>query len=233
MTQVRLYRLNSIPEVTPWPGRWMLSAQEVARSNRWLNPARRNEFLWGRALMRYVMAQHGVPRTALKFAPGGKPFLEAGGDLNLSHGAGQVLVGYCPEGWLGVDVETHAPRDTTLMERFFHGHERDWMGQDTARLHRLWTVKESALKALGTGVSGNPARVWFDPAGGGITVMDAPVPQACDAWWMEGDGWTAAAVHVRVSAHAPRAQWEQCHLTASDVLGWMERSGRTEARVQA
>ncbi len=226
---MHVYWLSPAPELTPWPGRWLLSAVEQARANRWLNPARRREFLWGRALLRYVVAQSGLPAEALQFHESGRPFLEGRGDISLAHTADHVVVGICQDGWLGVDVETHAPRDTTLMERFFHAHERAWMGEDISRLHRLWTLKESALKALGTGVSGNPARVWVEPDTGVTMVMDAPAPTAVWSWFEEQPGVTAALVHLARSVEMRHAPLTVHRVTPSDLAGWMASAqGRTQ-----
>src|SRR5690606_10048854 len=97
--------------------------------DRWVSDDKRQEFLTGRALMRHVLGLWGVSPGALRSGAGERPELRGGGDINLSHSGGHFLVGYTARGRVGVDVEVHAPRERTLMDRFFNDDEQRWMGE--------------------------------------------------------------------------------------------------------
>lgn len=117
-------------------------------------------------------ATTGKPRCALK------PHIQ----FNLSH-SGSLVAGVftenCP---VGVDVEkmTTAEIDT-LSQHFFHPHEQELLlqqepAQRTRFFFRLWTRKESCLKAAGCGFAVHPA-----------AFATLPVPH--DGVFLEGAHW--------------------------------------------
>jgi 4'-phosphopantetheinyl transferase len=114
----------------------------------------------------------------LVFGPHGKPLLAAphhGLHFNLSHCADLALLALGHDGPLGIDLEAadRAPSLLGCEEAFCHPEEIVRLplpaADRAAALLDLWTAKEAALKALGTGMSLAPQSVALDPAGQRIT----------------------------------------------------------------
>jgi 4'-phosphopantetheinyl transferase len=188
-----------------------LSPGERLRFERFLAPARRQEFLAGRLLLRHALRAWNVPWEALRLEPSGRPALEVPDlDVSLAHAGGHVLVALARGGRVGVDVEVWRRRQRSLMDAFFHADERAWMADSVPRLHALWTVKEAALKALGEGLCGDPLRVHVSPWDGRVEIRDARDGFAA-CWRHEGAGHSAAAVLLSTSppARAPRVLVER------------------------
>ncbi|MBI5815643.1 MAG: 4'-phosphopantetheinyl transferase superfamily protein [Nitrospinae bacterium] len=86
----------------------------------------------------------------------GRPFISGNFDFNLSH-SGQIAVcAISSTCRLGVDVEIVRDVDISGFERYFSADEMESVkkAQDPlARFFRIWTMKESAIKADGRGLS--------------------------------------------------------------------------------
>jgi 4'-phosphopantetheinyl transferase len=110
----------------------------------------------------------------LRYNPHGKPYL-LGKDapfFNLSH-AGHYVACALSQQAVGVDIEERSPVDEPLARRCFTDNELSAVltanSLDTDAFFRLWTLKESYLKYLGSGLSldllsfevveGNPLRI--------------------------------------------------------------------------
>lgn len=101
--------------------------------------------------------------TAFRRGPRGRPYLDQASapDFNLSDTRGGTLVGLCRRGRVGVDLEACERRSAALRlaRRYFAPDEADALSAlDPERLPRafvhLWTAKEAACKATGTGIFG-------------------------------------------------------------------------------
>ena len=106
----------------------------------------------------FVVLRHGKPEARLGTLPVRTTF-------NVSHSGVHGLIAFAARGRLGVDVEERHRRhdpDGPIKDVFTHGEQealakRD--GDDKFRLFfKLWTLKEAAIKALGTGFTLDPAR---------------------------------------------------------------------------
>lgn len=128
----------------------LLCAQELARAARIVPDRRRVRWARSRGILRALLGRYldCDPRT-LRFTlnPQGKPALhrEEGGwttDLrfNLSHSGEILLVAVTAGREVGVDVERARPRHTP-------------------ELLRAWTLREAAVKCLGTGLASVPANL--------------------------------------------------------------------------
>lgn len=98
-------------------------------------------------------------RIYFRFNSFGKPRLEEEYDIhfNISH-SGEWVVCAIDSVPIGIDVQKILPVDLSIAERFFSKEEyRDLMSiDDKDKLHYfydLWTLKESYVKAIGTGLS--------------------------------------------------------------------------------
>ena len=155
-----------VPAENAW-----LSAEETARLNGMRIAKRRTDWRLGRwtakrALASYLNlpAHSGVlNRIEIRPAPSGAPegFLAdqpAAVTISLSHGAGRAICAVAPAGVeLGCDLEVIEPRSEAFLSDYFTAEEQALVARapatDRARLSTLlWSGKESALKALHTGL---------------------------------------------------------------------------------
>lgn len=149
-----------------------LDDEEMARWHRLRHVRARRQFVLCRAALRatlceqlycanadlrFVALDHGKPGAFV----GDKP-VTAG--FNVSHSGAHGLIAFASHGRLGVDVEERHRRhdpDGPIRDVFAPGEREElskWDGEDKRHLFfRLWTLKEAAIKALGTGFSLDPA----------------------------------------------------------------------------
>jgi len=86
----------------------------------------------------------------------GKPFF-ANGDIyfNLSHAGDRVMCALSTE-LVGCDVEYRSRNSLSIAKRFFTAEEYDFIKSkenDSSYFTKIWTLKESVLKASGQGIS--------------------------------------------------------------------------------
>ena len=103
-------------------------------------------------------ASEPITRTAY-----GKPQLSAHPQwqFSLSH-SGEWAVCALDASPVGIDIERRRPLKAAIAERYFSSDEAAYLNTLTAEerekeFFRLWTAKESLLKAMGTGLSGGMA----------------------------------------------------------------------------
>jgi 4'-phosphopantetheinyl transferase len=148
----------------------VLSDQELARAETFRTQVHRRRFIIGRGALRCVlgdlMDRDPAALQILDGKPFGKPAVVGGPAFNLSHSDGHLLIGIAPEGRLGVDVEV-ARQIVDVMDLALDccsTQERIGLLKlaPADRSHaflRIWTLKESLLKAIGTGLSAPPNQV--------------------------------------------------------------------------
>jgi 4'-phosphopantetheinyl transferase len=160
-----------------------LSIEELARGARFKVEGARDEFVVSRRLLRRTLSGYlGRPAERLTLAEGphGKPRLDApdgdGIEFNLSHSHGRLLIAVCRESPVGIDIEridrkvdpislTETALSTDDQERL-----RAAAAADRHSLFfSLWTRREAALKAVGTG--------FGVPTGelSGLEIRDLPI----------------------------------------------------------
>jgi 4'-phosphopantetheinyl transferase len=178
----------------------LLSADEKERARRFVFERDRGRFVAARAFLRRVLGQFvGEHPADLIFDYGshGRPGLSAYGprpDFNLSHAGDVALLAVSWASPLGIDVETVTPATDTgaIAGQVMHPNELAAFERLAEHLRmsaffRLWTRKEAALKALGTGLSRDPRSldvglgqagdetvVWLD--GTPFVIRDIPAP---------------------------------------------------------
>ncbi|MBQ3704854.1 MAG: 4'-phosphopantetheinyl transferase superfamily protein [Clostridia bacterium] len=113
-------------------------------------------------LLVLALEKRGIEGSGVNIAEGkyGQPWLPDHPNLHfsLSHGGNRALCAICgcP---VGCDVESFGRGNRRLVGRFFHPEEQEALGRETDpeawdRLFtRIWTRKESYLKATGRGLS--------------------------------------------------------------------------------
>ena len=129
-------------------------------------------------LLDRMLADAGLPPAgAFAFGEQGKPYLpgQPGLHFSLSHSGTQVLCALSAAE-LGCDVECPRRYDPGLVRRFFHPDEAAWLfsltkeEQESAFL-RLWTLKESYIKAVGLGLFLPLDAFRVLPESGGYTLL--------------------------------------------------------------
>ncbi|MCG6873153.1 MAG: 4'-phosphopantetheinyl transferase superfamily protein [Gammaproteobacteria bacterium] len=155
-----------------------LAASERRRLARYKVEHARSQFLASRGILRTVLGDvlgisaAGVP---LRAGNAGKPALEGHDELhfNLSHSAGLILVALTGIGPVGVDVEWLDPQVDYrgIASRFFTpGESQDIFAaaDPQRRFFEYWTLKESAIKLSGRGLSQplNTVALRLDGRGG-------------------------------------------------------------------
>lgn len=197
----RLWWVNPDRVVVSPAMRALLSEPERAQHQRYLRPNKQHEYLVTRVLMRTLLGRAlGVAPQTLQFTCNawGRPELQPPAPIhfNVSHTAGLVvcLVSSHPD--IGVDTEhcSRAPDLLALAPTVFAPQElRDLTALSThaqaRRAVELWTLKESYLKARGTGLAlpldGFAFR--FDPDRVRLTV--APALQDHGTRWQFQTHW--------------------------------------------
>jgi 4'-phosphopantetheinyl transferase len=183
-------------------------------------PARRRDWLLGRwTAKRALGARLGAPaapmppeRIEIRAAEDGapEPFVDgapAPWTISLSHRAGRALCAVAPgAAILGCDLERIEPRDAALVADFFAPSEqavaRAAAPADRERLVALlWSAKESALKALRTGLREDPRDVVVTPhtpppgaVWRPLTVVHAPSGRRFAGWWRDAGGWVLTVI---------------------------------------
>ena len=163
--QIQLWRFNleSVPEDWQAAGRHYLSDDENERATKFKRGS--DDYINTRIFMRKTLAAY-LNRSPEKLIfdrnPYGKPFLR-GEDLvfNLSHSRQWAVLAIGINCDLGVDVESTSDRRSILdiAKHYFHSDEIEKLNKITDEdeqkdyFFRLWTLKESFLKALGTGIA--------------------------------------------------------------------------------
>lgn len=162
----------------------VLSVEESDRARRFIPERERELYVTAHGLLRLLLgAAVGEAPGSLRFASGpwGKPYLvhpaarrsSAGlPAFNIAHSGERVLLAFCANGAVGVDVERHRKLSDALdiAERFFspreasvvralHGGERD------DAFFRIWTRKEAVVKAAGLSVATHSREAEVLPGG--------------------------------------------------------------------
>jgi 4'-phosphopantetheinyl transferase len=172
------------PEIQPHLERH-LSADDRARIERMRFPAGRLEQRISRALVRHALSHYlpQVPPATWRFEAGemGRPSVAQDMpeevrrlNFNLAHTEGLVVMAVGSVRGLGVDVERISSTvPLEVARRYFSTREIAALDSLPAidqprRFQRLWTLKESYLKAVGTGISGGLGSMTFHFEPGGV-----------------------------------------------------------------
>jgi 4'-phosphopantetheinyl transferase len=160
----------------------LMSDDERARDRRFLADPPRRLHLLARGMQREVLSSYlpGTSPRELQFISGAAgrpalapPFDASGLVFNLSHASGLVALAVARGASLGIDVEVYDKKvRLEVARRFFSPVEADALealpgDAQPRRFMRLWTLKESYLKAVGTGIAGGLESMTFriDDAG--------------------------------------------------------------------
>lgn len=139
-----------------------LPASAIERAAKITNSKNRLLSLSGELLARYLLdLAFGLPVTETEFSitAKGKPFIP-GRDavhFNISH-SGTTVAAAVAQSRIGVDIEHFRKINFRIAERYFTPAELFYIHtqdepEKTQNFFEIWTIKESFLKAIGTGLS--------------------------------------------------------------------------------
>ena len=135
-------------------------------------------------LLTRALGEYGISPDEIQIVYGehGKPFLSGKQPLffNLSHSGQRVLCAVSHQE-VGCDVEQARPVNLKLAKRFFSPYEYETLSslpqeERQAAFLRLWTCKESFVKAVGTGLSLPLQDFSIDSAGTKVGIQQSFFP---------------------------------------------------------
>ncbi len=126
---------------------------------------KRTESVVSKALLCMLLEEHsGLKDFFIDCDEKGKPFIVGSKiSFNLSH-SGRYVMCVCGDGNVGCDIQQIKPYNEKVAKRFFTREENELLEKSEDKAHiftALWTLKESALKFSGEGISGGLDRYDF------------------------------------------------------------------------
>lgn len=142
--------------------RKILPASAIERAAKITNSKNRLLSLSGELLARYLLDRvFGLPVTETEFSitDKGKPVIPGRNDVhfNISH-SGTTVAAAVAQSRIGVDIEHFRKINFRIAERYFTPAELFYIHtqdepEKTQNFFEIWTIKESFLKAIGTGLT--------------------------------------------------------------------------------
>lgn len=161
----------NIAEITDADAAHLLTRKRRAQMERCLRPKDRAACLAGGLMMRAALGASYHER--LYIGAYGKPELAEGPHFNLSH-SGEYAVLAVSEESIGVDIEKIASFPKKIAARCFTKAENEWLlGRDEeAAFYKIWTAKESVMKATGLGFALAPKSFEVLPIADGEHIIN-------------------------------------------------------------
>lgn len=198
----------------------LLTQAETDRARRFHFEKDRDLFLLARLLVRTVLANvlNCAPEACpLRVDKRNKPCVEGYPvHFNLSHTRDVCLLAVSPSGPIGTDVEdVYRDLPDSLIQTATSADERHWVEQATGleraqRFFRLWTLKESFLKALGYGLA-RPLTWATFPEGKTTPILHPDSREKADDWRFVsmdlGDAYLAATARRGPDAVVEQHTW--------------------------
>lgn len=136
-----------------------LSPELRKKSNSYRKWEDQHAFVLGRLLLMECLNNIGISKNAIfdiKYNEFGKPFLNNDIDFNISHSGNFVICAIAKKAKLGIDIEVITPIDFKDYKYIMKAEEwqKIHLSEDPLKsFFRLWTIKESLIKAVGNGLS--------------------------------------------------------------------------------
>jgi len=195
-----------------------LSAEELARADRFKVERARQDFLISHHLLRQTLSrylQSDARSIGYRYGQHGKPHLKTPGrhelNFSLSHSGDRLLIAICDNCEIGVDIERIQERSNPLQLA------RHFMSEDEALqlaelkdpvaqrefFFTLWTRKEAYVKALGKGFFHAINKTYMNEISAGIHVPSSEDHRAYRVIDLEIAGDYKAAVAIRMDDDSP------------------------------
>ncbi len=185
---MELYIVN-IHTLRDGEGLSLLPPERRAHAQRFYKKEDRLRSLAAGHLLRYAL---GERQNALLTTETGKLYLANGPHFNLSHSGDFVILGVSAH-TVGVDIERIAPYDRRVAVRCYTKSELLWLEAEhtDSAFYKLWTAKESIMKATGQGFRMPPESFSVLPIADGAHTVHGNV------WHLK---WSALPDHMICTA---------------------------------
>lgn len=208
MTELHAIRTGSVRGLNPDELKRKMP-ERMKKAERYLHEKDRLLCLGGGLLMINVLGLRD--EKELRFGAYQKPAVPGGLEFNLSHSGEWCLLAVSGDGPVGVDIEEPKESSLQVAGSVYTEAELHWMEEaPLERFHRLWTWKESVMKATGMGMSLAPKTFEVFPF-----VQGHPVFLQGRAWYARGgelDGYSYS-----VCSDEPIGQLRWTEITNSPV----------------
>jgi len=202
-----------LPEHDIQHWRPLLSASEWERALRFRMPADQQRFAITRGILRTLLGRYlAMPAAAIEFTANdyGKPAVAGPIRFNVSHSGDYALLAFANQLHLGIDVERISGERVVaeLAQRILSPGEYQRFNaiapaRRTSTFFQIWTLKESLLKGIGSGLSVAPQclEVAFYPHAPKLLASQAPQITDVKEWTLRslsiGHEGYAAAIAVK------------------------------------
>lgn len=113
-------------------------------------PAKRKEFLAGRALVKALAEKVGVQYSGIRKDEQGKPYLkDQTHEISLSHSSPYVAAQIHPRDAVGIDIEQPKEKLLRVAPRVLSSSEENDAGNDIVKHCVYWCAKEAMYKLYG------------------------------------------------------------------------------------
>jgi len=176
--------VSDISHMKDLAGSGLLTQARLERMLRYLQRPDQMRCLVAGLMLRRVFGTEQASRVTASAL--GKPYLPDGPCFNLSHSGNKVVL-LVDDQDAGVDVEQIVPYSGAVARRVFTPREQEWLQSrnNEEAFFRLWTGKESIMKALGLGLQLPPESFEIRPE------ISGPNTVCGREWflhWLELDG---------------------------------------------
>ena len=191
-----------------------MSPERRRRIDRLRFPKDRCRSLGAGMLLRRALTEAGIDGTDFVYGDYGKPRLagDSGVHFNLSHSGDRAMCVIC-EYRVGCDVERIGRRSAGVAERFFAPEEYSAImaapeEDRDAAFTRLWSLKESFLKATGLGLTLPLSAFTVCLGEEGVTVRQDVDANRYSFYELEpGDGYRYAVCVQNAPPLTPEIEW--------------------------
>ena len=106
---------------------------------------------WSELLLFQMAEDFGLGKIEIKTAENGKPYLENGVHISLSHTENAVAAAVCTKP-VGVDIERIKTPNFDVARRCFSDAEQEYCVNSPNHFYEIWTRKEAYTKRSGEGI---------------------------------------------------------------------------------
>ena len=141
--------------------------------------------------------------SEIRYGEYGKPFAPGYPAFSISHSGAWCILAAGEGSVIGADLEEINEKHIEAAPVVYTRAELRWMQEDPAeRFFRLWTWKESVMKATGLGMNLEPRSFEVLPfaEGEGVCVMERQ-------WYAAGGIWNSCAFSICTDEPAGPVQW--------------------------
>ena len=121
----------------------ILSSEEIRIFETFKSDKRKLEFYFTRLLWKDF--KNGL---SIRYTTHGKPIV-SNGYLSISHSGSAILIGYCKNVEIGIDLEHFNPKIELIKHKFLSNHEINSFDTSNLKvLTTIWSIKEAVYKML-------------------------------------------------------------------------------------